>query len=468
MYFICINMFLATMLNTYSETIGGMEVASEKKKIQDQRQNAFYEITYVDKQELKGDFSIKKDELGQVWVDNVNASGKAATAGVIGGGPGIGNEVITVNGDKQEWKEHGGEEEIIEDGIKPDPHGQIVITFKAKRPDKLSRFETFMQHISGQDKNKAWGGGMRPTVKTFWRKHGAVTFTYAEVMKNEKTIAEPVDDDGGEGDSQDGMTKEEAAQAKAEQGSSETKAFQARVKKKLDRLLFSRSARVTGADGGDPFDVSHLDAKPADAATAAEEAKIETDIEIDELRNRIESEPVFGNEVWLDCLMTQIEHEMEDESVVTEVLRTSDMQEAHRGQGPAKQDSLNNFYIEASHILSILECKALQKWYRCLQEESELRLTMFRNQNNILHDYACELEANFADIMQKIHVFKAKKDMMITKLSGLLDKQSYKHLDSSGILEDRSHLERLSIPWPDAAVHGNGGGGAGQLTNGRV
>merc|ERR1719378_1455982 len=92
-----------------------------------------------------------------------------------------------------------------------------------------------------------------------------------------------------------------------------------------------------------------------------EESKIESDIEIDELRNKIETEPVGGDEVWLDCLMTQIEHEMEDESVVTEVLRTADMQETQRGHGPAKQDSLNSFYRLVDDILSILECKAKQK-----------------------------------------------------------------------------------------------------------
>lgn len=82
-------------------------------------------------------------------------------------------------------------------------------------------------------------------------------------------------------------------------------------------------------------------------------------------------------------------------------------------------------------------------------------MEMFKKQNDILHDYACELEAEFADIMQKIHVFKAKKDMMIGKLAGVLDKQ-YKQLDTSGLPEDTSHLTRLSIPWPDAMVNGRG------------
>lgn len=289
-----------------------------------------------------------------------------------------------------------------------------------------------------------------PTVRTFWRKHGAVTFTYAEVTKSEKGAKTEPEGDQAEGDSQDGATKDDATKQKAEMGGSELKAIGSRVKKRLDMLLFSRAAHAAGVDGVDPFDISHMDTKGADAADAGEEAKVEGDIEIDELRNRIENEPVTGDEVWLDCLLTQIEHEMDDESVVTEVLRTSDMQETHRGQGPQKQDSLNNFYTSVLDILSILECKAKQKWYRCLQEESESRLTMFRKQNDILHDYACELEAAFSDIMQKIAVFKAKKDMMITKLSGLLDKGSYKHLDTSGAPEDKSHLERLSIPWPEA------------------
>merc|ERR1719253_419009 len=144
------------------------------------------------------------------------------------------------------------------------------------------------------------------------------------------------------------------------------KIVRGRVKKRLESLLFSRAARNT-ASSVDPFDISLMDKKAGEGT--AEEAKVEGDVEIDELRNRIEVEPVTGDEVWLDCLMTQIEHEMEDESVVTEVLRTSDMQEAHRGQGPAKQDSLNNFYRAVIDILSVLECKAKQQWYKHLQEE---------------------------------------------------------------------------------------------------
>lgn len=454
MYFICINMFLATMLNTYSETVGKLEVIAERQKMEDEREHDFVEIEYQDKEELKSDLTIKKDDLGEVWVMGVKPGGKADEAKVAGGGPSVGNLVLKVNGDKQEWKEHSTEEEIIEDGINPDPRdGLIRVIFKAPRL-KEQGYLAKMLSFGGQTQGHSWGAGIRPTVKTFWRKHGAVTWTFSEVMKYEKTSDEPEDNDG-DADSQDGANKdgEEVKPEKNEGSGSEMKAVRARVKKKLDALLFSRAAHAS-TDGSDAFDIANMDNKGGAEAGAGEEAKVESDIEIDELRNRIEVEPVTGDEVWLDCLMTQIEHEMEDESVVTEVLRTADMQETHKGQGPAKQDSLNSFYRLVIDILAILECKAKQKWYRCLQEESQQRLGMFKKQNEILHDYACELEGEFADIMQKIQVFKAKKEQLIMRLSGLLDKQAYKHLDTSGAPEDKSHLTRLSIPWPDAMVQG--------------
>jgi len=418
------------------------------------------EIEYSDKEELKGDLTIKKDDLGEVWVQHVRENGKADTMKVSGGGPGVGNLMLKVNGDKQEWKEHSTEEEIIEDGIQPDPRdNQIRVIFKAPRIKDKGWLGKFLS-MGGGGQDSGWAKGIRPTVKTFWRKHGAVTYTYAEILKNERSVGE-VEEEAAEGDSQDGAVKEggDEKAAKDDNIGFEMKGVRGRVKKKLDALLFSRAAKAT-ADGADAFDIANMDLKPPEAA-AGEEAKVESDIEIDELRNRIEQEAVTGDEVWLDCLMTQIEHEMEDESVVTEVLRTADLQETHKGQGPAKQDSLNSFYRLVIDILAILECKAKQKWYRCLQEESQARLEMFKKQNEILHDYACELEAEFADIMQKIHVFKAKKDMMIMKLAGLLDKQSYKHLDTSGAAEDKSHLTRLSMPWPEATVQSGGN----QLTN---
>merc|ERR1719482_706726 len=462
MYFICINMFLATMLNAYSMQTGKIEVLQAKQRVEDSREHEIFQIEYASKEDLKADIAIKKDDLGEVWVQQVRPGGVADTKQVKGGGPGVGNLILKVNGDKTEWKEHSTEEEIIEDGIQLDPREDVIrLVFKAPREKKKSYFDQVMASVGARQETSGWGAGIRPTVKTFWRKHGAVTWTYTEVMKNERS-AEDFDDDAGEADSRDGANKGEedggGKEGKANEGG-EMKLVRARVKRKLDALLFSRAARAT--DETDAFDIAHMEPKSGPEAGLGEEAKIETEIEIDELRNRIENEKVSGDEVWLDCLMTAIEHEMEDESVVTEVLRTADMQEVQRGKGPAKQDSLNSFYRLVTDILSILECKAKQKWYKELQEESKRRLEMFRKQNEILHDYACELEGEFADIMQKIQVFKAKKDMMIVKLSGLLDKAAYKDLDKSGAAPDRSHMARLSSPWPDQLVRT----GANQLND---
>lgn len=457
MYFICINMFLATMLNAFSDSVGKLEVQAEKDRIENEREHSYVEVEYKDKEELKGDITIKRDDLGEVWVTDVNPGGIAEKQGVFGGGIGKGNLMKQVNGENQEWKEHATEQEIIEDGIQPDPRDQqIRIVFKAPRlKEKNWLGKAVDKLLNKPDASARWGAGVRPTVKTFWRKHGAVTYTYSEVLKYERNSDEP-DEDAAVDEAKDGAGKGDD-DGKAEKGApsgNEMKAVKARTKKKLEGLLFSRAVRTGAPDGMDPFDISHMDNKKGSFdGVAGEEAKVEDEsLEIDELRNRIETEAVTGDEVWLDCLMTQIEHEMEDESVVTEVLRTPDMQETHRGQGPAKQDSLNSFYRLVIDILAILECKAKQKWYKCLQEESQQRLDMFKNQNEILHDYACELEAEFADIMEKIHRFKAKKNMMIETLSGLLDKQAYKHLDTTREEPSKKHLERLSIPWPDAMV----------------
>merc|ERR1712072_566992 len=83
---------------------------------------------------MKKDFTIKKDELGDVWVLTVADGGKASDFGVTGGGPGKGNLLLKVNGDRTEWKEQATEADIIEEGIKPDKHDNMIrVVFKAPR-----------------------------------------------------------------------------------------------------------------------------------------------------------------------------------------------------------------------------------------------------------------------------------------------------------------------------------------------
>ena len=71
MVFICLNMFLATMLNTYSETRGKLEIIAEQERVAQSRESDFREVHYSDKEHMKGDFALEKDSNNRVWVVKV-------------------------------------------------------------------------------------------------------------------------------------------------------------------------------------------------------------------------------------------------------------------------------------------------------------------------------------------------------------------------------------------------------------
>merc|ERR1712203_278167 len=95
--------------------------------------------------------------------------------------------------------------------------------------------------------------------------------------------------------------------------------------------------------------------------------------------------PVSGIEAWLDCLMTAVENEMDDESksIVADVLRV--------GIGPSdfgrESKSTYEFYQNVGEVLRILEYKAKKKWYNHIQIESEQRQQLLGLQNEHMHDY---------------------------------------------------------------------------------
>lgn len=458
MNFVAINMFLATMLNTYSQTVGDNEIEREREKLKQDSETLYTEVEYKDKEAFKKDITaIDVDpDSREVYVRYRSKHGQAAQKNIVEGGREGGHQIVKVNGSREGWNQYDSTHDIYEIGIAEDPRDHMVrVIFKETTVEKKNACAEFLSNIfdAAQGGADDEGQDIKATVKGFWRKHGAVTQINMEMEKQVQNSRELNLDDGAE-----------EADAGADAGDAKEnpafrKAVKIKVKKRLEDLLFSRAVTVPNQDDSvDPFDLADAhepDAKPE------EDGKEEDEMQIDDIRNQLLTEPVKGWEVWLDCLLSQIElePEMEDECLVTEVLRTTEMQELHKSKARRKsQESvLQNFYKYASDVLSTLEFKAKKRYYEKLKIESQNRFKMFDEQNKVLHDYACELETEFTRIMENIHRYRAKKDVMIMKLSGLLDKESYKHLDTSSEPEDRSHMKRFSIPWPDStqSVPGN-------------
>jgi len=150
-----------------------------------------------------------------------------------------------------------------------------------------------------------------------------------------------------------------------------------------------------------------------------------------ELQDDLELERQGENQVWLDCLLVALEEEVLEESPIVEVLRTNDLQDVSKDKlkGPARERLLK-FYRRLDQVLKILENKSYRKYYQNLLAESVQRQQHFQQQNEVLHDYVCELEKEFADISDAIYNYRSKKELMLTKLAGLLDRGEYSHLAS--------------------------------------
>jgi len=247
---------------------------------------------------------------------------------------------------------------------------------------------------------------------------------------------EPAADDGPQGSQKD-----------AADGTSKLSKW--KTKKRMDTLLFSRwpdGQRPTARGAKAPVERGKND--PLMEPFAPAENEYEEELDMIQVKQKIETMPVTGEEVWLDCLVTAIERET-DESVVSEVLRTADTVDATKSDVKSSDRAMSTFYENADQVLQILEFKARKKYYEQLEKESQVRQERLQRQNEVLHDYVWELEQEFTKVMESIHSYKAKKDSMLTKLAGLLDKQEYRNLAPPEDAANKSeHMKWLTVPWP--------------------
>lgn len=251
---------------------------------------------------------------------------------------------------------------------------------------------------------------MRPTVQNFWRFHGAV----AEVEK----LSQVYRPEELEGDSESEEDEEEVYEEAGLQ--------RLQVKKRLHGYLFSR-----WPDGSKNKAVS-LEGLARDDSQLLEDDVLQNGWDVDELGDAIEKMSITGQEVWLDCLLLAMEEEVSEESPIVEVLRTTGLQDAKDKLKGPQREKLLRFYRRLDQLVRILENKAYKRYFQNLQLESEQRQQFFQQQNEVLHDYVCELEQEFSTLSGAIQNFRGKKEMMLAKLAGLLDRGEYQSLSPKG------------------------------------
>jgi len=439
-YFISVNMFLATMIKQYSRTVS--EHYTQKERNEVERNRTFTSITYDDLKAVRKDMKLRREDDakdGEAVIESVGE--KAQKAGLSRG-----HVLYKVNGDKDIWKTKKTED-IIDKADRFKNYNNITLVFRQPPPAK-SEFEKWcIKHGLMSDKEHH-AVQLKATVKNFWINHGAVTWTFRDAQNSgrneedefDKVVEEEEVDDEDEGAREDpaAMQKEREELKKDDvaggsQNDHSIKQAKKDTKKKLETLLFTRQTHDSTLD------------QEHDTWQAAEDQDpdmTEEKMDIDELRKVIEDLSVTGEEAWLDCLITAIEQQqldMDETSVVTDLLRTNEMQEmATRGKNTPtmKENALSSFFQEANNILTCLEHKAKKMYYIYLEKESLDRQETIQRQNEVFHDYICELETHFKKVMGSISSYNEKKKMMLEILNQLLGRDGDK--DSSSVKGGKS------------------------------
>jgi len=436
--FISTNMFLATQLNTFADLVGESDILAAKRAAS--AKTGIKEVRYGSKKELQDDLELERQGENQVFVKKILGTGPAVQKNVL-----LGDVVSKVNKQKMDWRTELTEDdyEHIERSLRPDKDGSLTIVFQ-DAPKK-----SFMQTLAqvccrcvgvrkkvkpGRQSSAEFATtktpAMRPTVRNFWRSHGAIAEvekeSLADGMQEEKDEEESVNSEGEDGEGlEDRQLFEDVPQERS-------RLAKTRVKKRLDGFLFSR-----WPEGKAPKEASALPSATQqleghdESLQLQEEDILQEGWDIDEMADIVKTMRITGQEVWLDCLLVALEEEVLEESPIVEVLRTNDLQDVSKDKlkGPARERLLK-FYRRLDQVLKILENKSYRKYYQNLLAESVQRQQHFQQQNEVLHDYVCELEKEFADISDAIYNYRSKKELMLTKLAGLLDRGEYSHLAS--------------------------------------
>lgn len=133
----------------------------------------------------------------------------------------------------------------------------------------------------------------------------------------------------------------------------------------------------------------------------------------------LDNSPVFGEEVWLDALVTAVEEE-EDAFVNKLFTRDAILPKENKPSLRQIEKLQAPLYDGTELVLDLFEHKAKSAFYQRLQSESQLRQELVAEQNKILHHFATELEYYVNTHVRELDALKAKKEALLNQLTTML------------------------------------------------
>ncbi|CAE7680527.1 TBB, partial [Symbiodinium necroappetens] len=241
-----------------------------------------------------------------VFVKKILGTGPALQKNVL-----LGDVVSKVNKQKMDWRTELSEDdhEHIERSLTPDKDGSLTIVFQDA--PKKSFMETLAQVCCrcvgvrrkvkpGRQSSAEFATtktpAMRPTVRNFWRSHGAIAEvekeSLADGMQEEKDEEESVNSEGEDGEGlEDRQLFEEVPQERSRLAKS-------RVKKRLDGFLFSRwpEGKAPKETSAVPTATQQLEGRE-ESLQLQEEDILQEGWDIDEMADIVKTIRITGQEV---------------------------------------------------------------------------------------------------------------------------------------------------------------------------
>ena len=173
----------------------------------------------------------------------------------------------------------------------------------------------------------------------------------------------------------------------------------------LDGLLFSRK-------GANLFS----DANAEDQAEFNDMVFTDKDFkDLKALHTYLGQPSIFGEEVWLDCLVTSLEEEEPQLVIGLFTDKNAHNMKNHMASKRMLEKLQQPIYLGGDKLLSLLELKAKIKYFDFLKEESEHKELLLNSQNLILHNYSTQLEKHLGFLLREQAKLTHQKRLLFGK-----------------------------------------------------
>jgi len=261
------------------------------------------------------------------------------------------------------WRERGGVAEVVRDVANACSQFNYVADVRMCLPDGKN-------YVS-----------LAPSESESWRKTSEMLSTLAKIRETGNADLE----------------------VELEEGQKQALYYRSLVNTIVDILLTQKGAAILQNDD-----------------TFSNRAAIDADFrDANEIKGHIEAQLVFGEEMWLDLLVTALEEE--DAGFVNHLFCKDAPQAKSEKVGDRMLTKLREpLYRGAEKVLQLFELKAKSAYYGRLNDEAKMRQDLLAEQNQILNDYARCLEGHIKKSQAELRQMEITKGRLLEQFSSFV------------------------------------------------